>query len=52
MNMGAASKKWGPYWNPVLETLPHEKIRRLQLEKFKKIFAWAYERSRFHRGAL
>ncbi len=24
------------YWNPVLETLPHEKIRQLQLKKFKK----------------
>jgi len=38
------------YWNPVLETLDHEKIRKLQFEKFKKIFSWAYERSRFHRG--
>jgi phenylacetate-CoA ligase len=38
------------YWNPVLETLPHEKIRKLQLEKFKKIFSWAHGRSRFHRG--
>lgn len=38
------------YWNPVLETLPEEKIRKLQLEKFKRIFRWAYERSRFHRS--
>src|SRR4030042_69055 len=38
------------YWNPVLETLPHEKIRKLQLEKFKRIFTWAHGRSRFHRG--
>ncbi|MDQ1335670.1 MAG: phenylacetate-CoA ligase [Thermodesulfobacteriota bacterium] len=38
------------YWNPVLETIAHEKIRKLQLEKFKKIFSWAYERSIFHRG--
>jgi len=38
------------YWNPVLETLAHEKIRKLQLEKFKRIFSWAYERSKFHRG--
>ena len=37
------------YWNPVLETLPREKIRRLQLKKFKKIFQWTYERSKFHR---
>ena len=39
-----------PYWNPVLEQLPHEKLRRLQLRKFRTIFAWAYERSRFHRS--
>jgi phenylacetate-CoA ligase len=38
------------YWNPVLEKLPLEKLRRLQLRKFRKIFAWAYERSRFHRA--
>jgi len=38
------------YWNPVLETLPREKIRRLQLEKFKRIFKWAYDHSKFHRA--
>ena len=38
-----------PYWNPVLETLAPAKLRRLQLEKFKRIFKWAYDRSRFHR---
>jgi phenylacetate-CoA ligase len=38
-----------PYWNSVLEQLPREKLRRLQLRKFRNIFAWAYERSRFHR---
>jgi phenylacetate-CoA ligase len=36
------------YWNPVLETLPREKIRDLQLKKFKRIFSWAYEKSNFH----
>ncbi len=38
------------YWNPVLETLPLEKIRALQFNKFKRIFRWAYENSRFHRA--
>ena len=37
------------YWNPILETTPPEKIKQLQLSKFKKIFRWAYERSKFHR---
>jgi phenylacetate-CoA ligase len=38
------------YWNPVLETLPHEKIRDLQLKKFKEIFRWGYDHSAFHRS--
>jgi len=37
------------YWNPVLEKLPPEKIRQLQLIKFKKILKWTYDHSRFHR---
>ena len=37
------------FWNPVLETLPPEKIKQLQLSKFKKIFRWTYEHSTFHR---
>jgi phenylacetate-CoA ligase len=47
--MKATKTPWGPYWNPVLETLPPEKMRRLQLKKFKRIFEWTYERSKFHR---
>jgi len=38
------------YWNPVMETLSHDKIRDLQLRKFRKIFEWSYERSKFHRA--
>jgi phenylacetate-CoA ligase len=38
------------YWNPVLETLPQEKLQDLQLKKFKRLFQWGYERSKFHRS--
>ncbi len=38
-----------PFWNPVLETLEREQLRRLQFEKFKSIFKWAYDNSRFHK---
>ena len=38
------------YWNPFLETLDQEKIRRLQLQKFKRIFQWTYDHSKFHRS--
>jgi phenylacetate-CoA ligase len=36
------------YWNPVLETLPREKLQQLQLKKFQSIFRWAYEHSKFY----
>ena len=38
------------FWNPVVETLPQEKLRILQLKKFRRIFKWTYERSKFHRA--
>jgi len=38
------------YWNPVLETLPLEKLEKLQLNKFSRIFQWAYNNSKFHRS--
>jgi phenylacetate-CoA ligase len=37
------------YWNPILETLPQEKLQALQLKKFKRIVAWAYEHSPFYK---
>ena len=37
------------YWNPILETLPREKLEQLQLKKFKEIFPWAYEHPKFYR---
>ena len=39
-----------PYWNPYLETLSREELQTLQLKKFRRIFTWAYEHSRFHRA--
>ncbi|GAB6905426.1 putative PaaK: phenylacetate-CoA ligase (Aerobic) [Desulfosarcina cetonica] len=37
------------YWNPILETMPREKLQALQLKKFKRIFTWAYDNSPFYR---
>ncbi len=37
------------FWNPLLETLPREKLQDLQVRKFSRIMAWAYENSKFHR---
>jgi len=36
-------------WNPLLETLPRENLRDLQLKKFQRIMDWAYQNSKFHR---
>ncbi|MDH7572090.1 MAG: phenylacetate--CoA ligase family protein, partial [Clostridia bacterium] len=38
------------YWNPVLETMPREKLRQWQFRKFKEIFTWAYEHSGMYRA--
>jgi len=37
------------YWNPIMETLPRESLRALQVKKFKRIFEWAYTNSPFYR---
>lgn len=36
------------FWNSILETLSREKIQALQVKKFRRVMAWAYEHSRFH----
>jgi phenylacetate-CoA ligase len=41
-------KETEQYWNPVVETLPPEKLKKLQLKKFQGIFKWAYEHSKFY----
>lgn len=38
----------GKYWNPIMETLPQDKLKELQLKKFKRIFNWAYHKSPFY----
>ncbi len=38
-----------PFWNPFLETLEERSLKRLQLNKFKRLFKWAYDNSAFHR---
>lgn len=38
------------FWNPILETIPREKLKVLQLNKFKRIFKWTYENSKFHKS--
>jgi len=37
------------YWNPFIETMPIERLRDLQLKKFKRALLWAYNNSPFYR---
>lgn len=37
------------YWNPILETLPREKLRALQFKKFKRVVEWGYNNSKMYR---
>jgi phenylacetate-CoA ligase len=39
-----------PYWNPKNETLSREELCALQLEKLRRLAAWAYAKSAFHRA--
>jgi len=39
-----------PYWNPYLETLPLERLRRAQLARFRRLVAWAWDNSPYYRG--
>ena len=38
------------YWNPILETMPREQLRELQLRKFKRIVQWSYDHSGLYRS--
>ncbi len=42
-------KNGSQFWNPIVETLPRERLRELQLKKFKRIFEWAYNNSPFYK---
>lgn len=39
-------------WNPVLETMPREELRDLQLRRFREQVEYAYEHSPFYRKKL
>jgi phenylacetate-CoA ligase len=41
-----------PYWNPKMETLPREDLRRLQAKRLRAVALRAYATSPFHRRLL
>jgi phenylacetate-CoA ligase len=40
------------YWNPVLETLPRERLMEIELKRFRETLRWAKEDSPFYRKKL
>ena len=47
--MGPGKNTDKHYWNSLVETLPRERLQELQLRKFRRIFKWAHENSKFYR---
>jgi len=37
------------YWDPEAETMPIDKLRRLQGERLQELVAYAYEKTKFYR---
>jgi len=40
------------YWNPLIETLPREKLIQIELKRFRELLQWAKENSPFYRRKL
>ena len=40
------------YWNPVVETLPRERLLEIELRRFRELLQWAKEKSPFYKRKL
>ncbi len=40
------------YWNPIIETLPREKLQEIELKRFRELLRWAREASPFYKRKL
>lgn len=40
------------YWNPIIETLPRERLREIELKRFREVLRWAKEASPFYKKKL
>lgn len=40
------------YWNPIIETLPRERLREIELKRFREVLRWAKDTSPFYRKKL
>ncbi len=40
------------YWNPIIETLPRERLREIELKRFREVLRWAKATSPFYKKKL
>jgi phenylacetate-CoA ligase len=40
------------YWNPIIETLPRERLQEIELKRFRELLRWAKEQSPFYKKKL
>jgi phenylacetate-CoA ligase len=40
------------YWNPVIETMPRERLQKIELKRFREVLRWAKQASPFYRKKL
>jgi len=40
------------YWNPIIETLPRERLVEIELTRFRELLRWAKDRSPFYKRKL
>ncbi len=50
--MQSTEGKSREYWNPIIETLPRERLVEIELKRFRELLRWAKERTPFYRKKL
>ena len=45
-------KQTRKYWNPVIETMPRERLAEIELKRFRELLRWAKDQSPFYRRKL
>jgi phenylacetate-CoA ligase len=46
------TEKSKKYWNPIIETLPQERLKEIELKRFRELLRWAKEKSPFYKKKL
>jgi len=41
-------EKNNKYWNPMIETLPRERLQQIELKRFRELLRWGKDNSPFY----